>query len=66
MTRTTKLLKEILEGERKYQEIIGVYGYKNWADSNTHQNPESIVLMVILKKILDIEKKLQSAGVNKK
>ncbi|MFA6074064.1 MAG: hypothetical protein WC758_08155 [Candidatus Woesearchaeota archaeon] len=51
--------KEILQAEKEYQKIIREYGYEAWADSNMHNDPESIIIMVILKKVLDIEKILK-------
>ena len=53
--------EEILEAERQYKNVIREYGYKNWADNGVHRDPESIVLMVILKKVLDIERILKKA-----
>jgi hypothetical protein len=58
--------KEIIEAEKEYQNIIREYGYKSWANSNMHNDPESIVIMVILKKILDIERILKKKRRNLK
>jgi len=51
--------KEILEAEKLYQQVIREYGYENWANDNAHDSPESIVLMVLLKKVCDIDKKMK-------
>jgi len=48
--------KDILKAEKQYQNIIKTYGYENWANDNIHNDPESIVIMAIFSKVLEIEK----------
>ena len=59
--------KDIQKAMKKSMDIIKEWGYENWAEEEIEENPESVLLWILVYKVLEIEKLLKEleGGINK-
>ena len=59
--------KDIQKAMKKSMNIMKEWGYENWAEEETEDTPESVLLWILVYKVLEIEKLLKEleGGKNK-
>ncbi len=59
--------KDIQKAMKKSMDIMKEWGYENWAEEETEESPESVLLWILVYKVLEIEKILieLQGGINK-